>query len=254
MTSPRPTDTEGPETTWREGAVVRVFAIFSILVGLGFLLSFAQLWIPSWGQWSQSDGQVPALNLVGDALGPFASLFSGLALIAAFLTLHMQRQELREQRKETRETRREMAEQTKLLKLQGRVAREQARAARLHALRAEAAPIERYLRTLQDTLLRLGDIGDLLEFALAVRDLRVETVPLCENAALSEMLRELHLRFNTAIAEFETTRSIPDVHEGLDKVYDYFATVQVMVTLWYRLGAKGHDVTAEQLEQIAVSS
>lgn len=231
--------------------VLGIVSVVGVSTFVGAVLKF---WLPSMGQWSQDVDTPPALNLVGDALGPFASVFSALALVAAFLTLHMQRQELREQREEVRATRREMAEQTKLLKLQGVAAEEQAKAARSQALRAEADPLQRYLSTCENTLHQVLDFSDIGDLCLFVRDLPVETPPLCENQPLYTALRDFRMRLHTSLARVEMGDSVPEIHERLDNVLNHLTDLRVKVLLWYSEKVAGRDVTSEQLQRVAPQS
>ncbi len=116
-----------------------VFAGLSGVAAIVFFYELLTMWYPALSNWAD-DGITG--NEAGDAMGPFASLFSALALIAAFITLHMQRKELALQRDELRATRAEMAEQTDLLRRQGSAADAQAQAARAQATTAEAGSFE----------------------------------------------------------------------------------------------------------------
>ncbi len=255
---------EDKNSKWADRAtavLAWMLGAFSLIAIPSFFCVLLVLWFPSLGQWSQEVNKPPALNLVGDALGPFASLFSALALIAAFLTLHMQRQELREQREEVRATRREMAQQTKLLKLQGvaaeaqaEAAKEQAKAARSQALRAEAEPIQRYLSTCENITHRLLGIRDLVVLNSFIQALAIETEPLCENQAMSEALRDFRMKFHVALARAEAGDPITDVHKGLDDVLSHLSDVRVKMKLWYSARLAGQDITSKQLEKLTSQS
>lgn len=81
--------------------------IGGMALGVAFVACLFALRAPLWGHgaWAMT---LEELAWVGDAMGPFGSLFSFLALAAALLALNLQRQELELQRQEMRDQRREM--------------------------------------------------------------------------------------------------------------------------------------------------
>ena len=80
--------------------IMWVLSIVSGVSVASFLVGLFTIWMPAVG------GRVTDLGDAANAIGPLGASFSAVAMILAFVTVHFQRQEMKEQQKESKVTKR----------------------------------------------------------------------------------------------------------------------------------------------------